>query len=136
VEPVRPNNRVPIIGLVSAFGAVSSLQLQRIWDGVHGRVVHGDRITLGVIELDPGSVIPEESHEHEQVGICLSGSLTFRIGNESRDLGPRESWVIPSNVPHVVHVGPDGAVVIDVFTPTREDWREGPRTGPRDARWP
>jgi quercetin dioxygenase-like cupin family protein len=121
---------------VSAFGSISSLELQRIWDGVHGRVVHGDRITLGVIELDPGSVIPEHSHENEQLGICLSGSLWFRVGDESRDLGPGESWVIPSNVPHEVRVGPDGAVVVDVFAPVREDWRATSAAEPRAPRWP
>jgi quercetin dioxygenase-like cupin family protein len=121
---------------VSAFGSVSSLELQRIWDGVHGRVVHGDRITFGVIELDPGSVIPEHRHEHEQLGICLSGSLWFRVGDESRDLGPGESWVIPSNVRHEVRVGPEGAVVIDVFTPTRDDWRAIAAAKPRLPRWP
>jgi quercetin dioxygenase-like cupin family protein len=121
---------------VSAFGSVSTLDLQRIWDGVHGRVVHGERITLGVIELDPDSVIPEHSHEHEQLGICLSGSLVFRVGDETRELHAGETWCIRGNVPHDVHVGPDGAVVIDVFTPTRDDWRQAERVGRRDPRWP
>jgi quercetin dioxygenase-like cupin family protein len=121
---------------VGAFGAVSSLDLQRIWEGVHGRVVHGERISLGVIELDPGSVVPEHSHEHEQLGMCLSGSVRFRVGDESRDLGPGETWCIPSNVPHEVEVGPEGAVVIDVFAPTRDDWRDAERIGSRTPRWP
>ncbi len=121
---------------MSAFGSVSSLDLQRIWDGVHGRVVHGDRITLGVIELDANSLVPEHSHEHEQLGMCLSGSLLFRVGDESRELGPGETWSIPGNVPHEVQVGPDGAVVIDVFTPTRDDWREAPQADARAPRWP
>jgi quercetin dioxygenase-like cupin family protein len=121
---------------VGAFENVSSLDLQRIWEGVHGRVVHGQRITLGLIELDPGSVVPEHSHEHEQLGMCLSGSLRFRVADESRQLGPGETWCIASNVPHEVEVGPEGAVVIDVFAPTRDDWREAPRVGPRSPRWP
>jgi quercetin dioxygenase-like cupin family protein len=121
---------------VSAFGDLSSLELQRIWDGVHGRVIHGDRITLGVIELDANSVVPEHRHENEQLGICLSGSLVFRVAEESRELGPGETWSIPSNVPHEVHVGPDGAVVLDVFAPTRDDWREAPRVELRAPRWP
>ena len=121
---------------MSAFANVSSLDLQRIWDGVHGRVVHGERITLGVIELDANSVVPEHSHEHEQLGMCVSGSLRFRVGEESRKLGPGETWAIPSNVPHEVHVGPEGAVVIDVFAPTRDDWREAPPAGARHPRWP
>ena len=121
---------------MNAFGSVSSLELQRIWDGVHGRAVHGERITLSVIELDPGSVVPEHSHEHEQLGICLSGSLVFRVGNETRELHAGETWCIPANVPHEVHVGAEGAVVIDVFAPTRDDWLEAERVGERRPRWP
>src|SRR4029450_3417737 len=98
---------------MSAFGNLSSLDLQRIWDGVRGRIVHGDRLTLGVIELDPGSVVPEHRHDNEQRGSCLTGSLVFRVGDETRELGPGETWCIRGNVPHEVHVGPDGAVVID-----------------------
>ena len=121
---------------MSAFADISSLDLQRIWDGVHARVVHGERITLGVIELDAGGVIPEHSHEHEQVGVCLQGSLVFRVGDESRELRAGETWCIPGNVPHEVHVGPAGAVVIDVFAPTRDDWREAATVEPRGPRWP
>ena len=121
---------------MSAFDDVSSLDLRRIWDGVHGRVVHGDRITLGVLELDANSIVPQHSHENEQLGMCLAGSLVFRVGDESRELGPGETWAIPSNVAHEVEVGPDGAVVIDVFAPTRDDWREAPRADAREPRWP
>jgi quercetin dioxygenase-like cupin family protein len=121
---------------VSSFDDLSTLDLQRIWDGVHVRVVQGDRITLGVIELDPNSVVPEHSHENEQLGMCLSGSLVFRVADESRELGPGETWTIPGNVPHEVHVGPAGAVVIDVFVPPRDDWREAERVDARPPRWP
>ncbi len=121
---------------MDVFDNVSSLDLQRIWDGVHGRVVHGERITLGVIELDADSIVPEHSHDHEQLGICLSGSLVFRVGDDSKELAAGDTWSIPSNVPHEVHVGPAGAVVIDVFAPTRDDWREAERIASRPPRWP
>ena len=41
---------------MSAFNHLSSLDLQRIWDGVYGRMIHGQQITLGVIELDPNAL--------------------------------------------------------------------------------
>ena len=121
---------------MSAFAGLSSLDLQRIWNSVHGRVVHGEKITLGVIELDPNSHVPEHQHENEQLGMCLRGSLGFRVGDETRELAAGDTWSIPSNVPHEVQVGPEGAVVIDVFVPTREDWREADHVEPRPPRWP
>ena len=121
---------------MGAFDSMSSLDLRRIWDGVHARVIHGDRLTLGVVELDPNSIVPEHQHENEQLGICLAGSLRFRVADETRELGAGDTWTIRSNVPHEVHVGPDGAVVLDVFAPTRDDWREAPAVDARQPRWP
>lgn len=108
---------------------------QQIWDGVLGRSVHGERITLGVVELDPDSVVPEHSHENEQLGLVLSGSLSFRVGEETRELGPGGTWRITANTPHEVWAGPEGAVVIDVFSPVREDWEPLERRE-RPPRWP
>lgn len=121
---------------MSAFGSVSSIELRRIWDGVHARVVRGDRTTLGVVELDPNAVVPEHAHEQEQLGICLEGSLEFRVADERRALGPGDTWAIRSNVPHEVRVGPAGAVVVDVFAPGRHEWHEAPPAAARDPRWP
>jgi len=121
---------------MSAFDDLSSLELQRIWDGVHARVVHGGRLTFGVVERDADTVVPEHSHEHEQLGMCLAGSLEFRVADETRELTPGMTWSIPSNVPHEVQVGAEGAVVIDVFAPTRDDWREAPAVDERTPRWP
>ena len=109
---------------MSAFGDISGMRGQQIWDGVVGRAVHGERITMGVIELDPGSIVPEHRHENEQLGVVLRGSVAFRVGDETRELRPGETWRIPANTPHEVRTGPDGAVVIDVFAPARDDWKE------------
>ena len=121
---------------MDALKDLAALNLQRIWDGVHGRVLHGERITLAVIELDPNGVVPEHSHENEQLGMCLGGSLAFRVGDESRELGPGGTWTIPGGVAHEVQAGRDGAIVIDVFVPPREDWREAEFVDPRPPRWP
>jgi quercetin dioxygenase-like cupin family protein len=68
--------------------------------------------------------------------MVIEGTLTFRIGDETRELGPGQTWSIPSNVPHEVTAGPDGAVVIDVFAPVRADWDELEKSEPRPSRWP
>jgi len=121
---------------VSAFDELGAIGPQDIWNGVSVRAVHGERITLGVVELEPDSVVSEHSHENEQLGMVLSGSLTFRVGDESRELGPGATWRIPANTPHEVVTGPGGAIVIDVFAPTRDDWAAFEPQAPRAPRWP
>jgi quercetin dioxygenase-like cupin family protein len=121
---------------VSAFDDLAGLEVLRIWDGVVARTVDGERLGLAVVELDPDSVVAEHSHENEQLGIVLSGSVRFRVGDEIRELEPGGAWRIPPNTPHEVHTGPEGAVVIDVFAPAREDWRAVERAKPRPPRWP
>ncbi|SEG65055.1 Cupin domain protein [Nonomuraea solani] len=113
---------------------LSAIAPTRIWKDVLARVVQGDRLTLAVVELPPGGVVPEHHHANEQLGLCLTGTLTFRVGDETRDLGPGGTWCIRADVPHEVTAGPDGAVVVEAFSPPRTDWTE---TAPRETpHWP
>jgi unsaturated pyranuronate lyase len=115
---------------------IAAMQLMQVWDGVVARTVHGERLSLAVVELEPNAVVPEHSHENEQLGLVLSGTASFRVGTETRELGPGGTWRIPSNTPHEVHTGPDGAVVVDVFAPVRADWDGLERLEPRAPVWP
>lgn len=121
---------------MSAFAKLSDLETLPIWDGVLGRAVQGAHITMGVLELEPHSVVPEHRHDNEQLGIVLRGSMTFTIGGEQRELTAGDTYTIPSNVPHGVTTGADGAVVIDVFSPVRQDWSRFEPQPPRAPRWP
>jgi quercetin dioxygenase-like cupin family protein len=111
---------------VSAFADLASIAPQQVWERIAARSVHGDRITMSVVELDPGAVVAEHSHENEQLGIVLRGTMDFRVGDQRRELGPGGTWCIPANTPHEATAGPEGAVVIDVFAPPRDDFRELP----------
>lgn len=121
---------------MSHLGELAGLEPFRVFDGVAARSVDGERVAFAIVELDPSAAVPEHSHEHEQLGIVLSGSVTFRVAAETRDLGPGGTWRIPPNVPHEVHAGPSGAIVLDVFAPVREDWAALERLGERAPRWP
>jgi quercetin dioxygenase-like cupin family protein len=124
-------------GAVSAFAGLDDLTPLRIWDGVVGRAVEGERTTFAIIELEAGCSIPEHSHHNEQIGVCIAGSILFRIGEETRDVVPGDTWCIPGDVPHQIEVGADGAVVAECFTPARADWAGLERLSDWPAaRWP
>jgi len=121
---------------VSAFDDLGGLAPQQLFAGFLARSLHGERITLAVVEIDPGAALPEHHHENEQLGMVLRGTLRFRVGDEERELGPGGTWRIPSNMPHSATAGPNGAVALDVFTPTRDDWQALDAESPREPLWP
>jgi quercetin dioxygenase-like cupin family protein len=121
---------------LSAFADIGDVGPQQIWHGVVARAVHSDRMTMGLIELDAGAVVPEHRHEQEQIGILLAGSMTFRVGDEKKTVGPGGTWTILANVPHSVEAGPDGAVAFEIFAPLRDDWSRFEAEPARPPRWP
>jgi quercetin dioxygenase-like cupin family protein len=118
---------------MSAFGGIDRLEHLRIWDGVTAQAVEGERTTLAVVDLEPESSVPEHSHENEQLGVLIRGSMRFRVGDETREVGPGDTWRILGHVPHEVTAGPDGALAIESFTPVRDDWAGLERLDDRPA---
>jgi quercetin dioxygenase-like cupin family protein len=116
---------------------MGTLPIIEVWgDAVRARRVEGERVTLAIVELAPDALVPGHRHENEQLGVVITGSLTFTVGDETRELGPGGTWRIPSDTPHHVVVGPSGAVVIDVFAPIRADWDALPSEPPSTPIWP
>ena len=108
-----------------------------VWgETVQARVIVGRNASLAVVELEPNAVVPEHRHEAEQLGMVIRGQMHFTVDGETRDLGPGGTWRILSDRPHDVVAGPEGAVVIDVFTPVRSDWDGKPVLGTPAPQWP
>jgi quercetin dioxygenase-like cupin family protein len=103
------------------FEDVRSFELA---DGVTGRPLFGEGAMLNLIEFEPGAVVPLHSHPHEQLGVILSGSLIMVVDGESHELGPMDAIALPGGIEHSAVAGPEGAVMLDVFAPVREDYRE------------
>ena len=91
--------------------------------GVTMHTFEGKQMTLSVVDMEPGALIPEHQHPHEQIGYLVRGSGTFRIGGQTYQVQAGQMWRIPGNMPHEVTAGPEGLRAIDVFYPVREDMR-------------
>jgi quercetin dioxygenase-like cupin family protein len=87
--------------------------------------VYGERTMLARLELRKGAVVPEHSHENEQITYILEGALRFTMGGgRVLTVGAGEVLVIPSHMPHRAEAVED-TVDLDVFTPPRADWIAG-----------
>ena len=92
--------------------------------GVSGQPLFGADAMLNLIRFEPGSTVPLHSHPHEQLGIVLEGMQALVVEGVAHELGPFEAYVLPGGVEHSAYCGPEGSLVLDVFTPVREDYAE------------
>ncbi|MCX7394425.1 MAG: cupin domain-containing protein [Planctomycetales bacterium] len=90
--------------------------------GCRMRTPFGQNIMLSHLEMDDGAEVPLHSHPHEQGGMLIRGRLQLTIGDETRLCESGAMFLIPPNVPHraVAVAGP--VLVLDVFSPVREDY--------------
>jgi quercetin dioxygenase-like cupin family protein len=106
----------PIFGLNAETPAVEPMS------GIQRRtLVWGERMLFVEFVLAKGSGVPPHQHPHEQLGYVVSGWMEFTIGDEVRVLGPGDAYRMPSEVVHSTKALED-TVVVDVFSPIREDY--------------
>ncbi len=99
----------------------NDMAVEAIGQSIGRRFITGERMTVCRFDLKRGGIVPRHSHDHEQISCVLSGALKFDIDGEEVVVRAGEVMQIPSWVPHGVDVLED-AVVIDVFSPVRQDW--------------
>jgi quercetin dioxygenase-like cupin family protein len=92
--------------------------------GVTGQPLFGAGGMLNLIRFEPGSTVPLHRHEHEQLGIVLEGMQALVVDGVAHEMEALEAYVLPGGVEHSAYCGPEGALVLDVFTPVREDYQE------------
>ncbi len=106
--------------MLTARDSVSPVEML---PGVTRRTLNeGERTMLCEIELKKDSVVPLHTHPHEQIGYLASGRISFRIGEEERELRAGDSWCVPGDVPHMVTTLED-SIAIDIFSPPRDEYR-------------
>ena len=96
---------------------------KQLLPGVLARTFWGEKMLLSLVDLHAHAVIPPHSHPHEQIGMCLEGEFPFTIGDETRIVKPGDVWVIPGGVEHSVAMGDTPGLVVEMFSPVREEYK-------------
>lgn len=89
-------------------------------EGISVKPVIGDRLNIQEVVLEPGAVAPVHTHDEEQLGYVVSGSCEFTDGKSTWRLGPGDCYAAPPGTPHGATAFEDGCVIIDAFSPPRE----------------
>ena|SRR5258708_39506104 len=104
------------------------------WDRVESRVVDkgikrqmvvGQNIMVCRFTFDPFVVTDEHTHPHEQVTLVVKGKVKFTLSGAERIVCAGDVLHFPSNNKHGATMLDEEVVLIDIFSPIREDFLNG-----------
>ena len=102
----------------------SDMPKEKVTDMLDRRLITADRMMLSHVYLKKGAIVPQHSHENEQLTYILEGGLRFWIGADQAqviDVMAGDVLHIPSNVLHKAEALAD-TLDVDIFSPPRQDW--------------
>lgn len=99
------------------------IESKTIVEGLNRKVLAADgKMMITEMNFEPNVAAALHSHPHEQVTYIVNGKVLFKLGEEELVMVTGDSVYCPPDVPHSV-TSIDKSVVIDVFTPQREDFK-------------
>jgi quercetin dioxygenase-like cupin family protein len=105
------------------FVSTTDVEQIEMLPGIHRRTMATtDEAMLCQFLLDKGATVPLHQHMNDQIGYVVSGKIEVTIGNEMRVLTKGDSYAVPGGIMHCTTALED-SLVIDVFSPPREDYR-------------
>ncbi len=100
------------------------VQEEKLTPSLSRWVIHGEKMTIARILVRKGAVVPVHKHVHEQLSMVESGRLLFTVAEEQALLQAGDMILTPPDAPHTVEALED-TVVLDFFSPHRDDWVRG-----------
>lgn len=89
---------------------------------VRRTLITTDKLMMCEFQFNKGAEIPIHSHPHEQVGYVVKGKVRMTINKAEYILTTGDTYGAPPNVSHGATII-DDAILIDTFSPPREDYR-------------
>ena len=99
----------------------SEVELEHLNPQLDRQMITGENLMIARVLLKKGVVVPEHSHENEQLTYILEGTLRFWIDGKVIDVHAGEVLCIPPHMSHKAQAMED-TVDLDVFYPPRQDW--------------
>lgn len=111
----------------------TSIPSERIAHGIERQMIWGDQLMVCRLRIAPRVVTAVHAHRHEQITIVERGTVRFTIAGQDRISSAGDILHFPSHCEHGATVLEDEVVLIDIFSPVREDFLSAPAGGPDSA---
>jgi quercetin dioxygenase-like cupin family protein len=100
----------------------SSIPVEQIGEGIQRQMVWGERLMICRLHFAPHVVTAVHSHPHEQITLVEQGRVQFFVAGEPVLASAGDVLHFPSNVEHGATMLDEEVVLVDIFSPIREDF--------------
>ena len=90
--------------------------------GIRRQMVIGENVMMVRFTFEPFLVTPEHTHPHEQMTIVVKGKVKFTIEGDVKIVSPGDVLYFPPHNRHGATMLDEEVVLIDIFSPIREDF--------------
>ena len=96
---------------------------KQITEGDVERFIYtGENIQIVLYHFPPNKTFPNHFHKkEEQMGFMFSGKMVLKIEGKEKTLLPGDFYHAPTGVEHNAWTLDEPAVLIDIFSPVRDD---------------
>lgn len=106
-----------------------AIPAETIAPGIERRMIWGERLMICRLRFDPHVVTAVHTHPHEQMTIVERGRVRFTVDGEERIASAGDVLHFPPNIPHGATMLDEEVVLVDIFSPLREDLLPGHQQG-------
>jgi quercetin dioxygenase-like cupin family protein len=99
-----------------------TIPAERVGEGIERQMVVGEQLMICRLKIQPRVVTPVHSHVHEQITMVERGRVLYIVNGVERLVTSGDVLHFPPNVPHGATMLDEEVVLVDVFTPKREDF--------------
>lgn len=100
----------------------SNIPVERVADGIERQMLVGDQMMICRFRFKPFLETPQHDHPHEQMTIVERGKVRFFIEGKEQIAKAGDVLHFPSQCWHGATMMDEEVVLIDIFTPLREDF--------------
>ena len=100
----------------------SSIPVEQIADGIERQMIWGEQLMVCRLRIAPRVVTAIHAHPHEQITLVERGTVRFTIAGQERVSSAGDVLHFPSQCEHGATMLDDEVVLIDIFSPVREEF--------------
>lgn len=109
--------------LVTDWASIPTVQTA---PGIKRQMIVGQNVMVCRFTFDPLVVTPEHTHPHEQMTLVMKGKVKFYVSGEERIVSAGDVLHFPPHNRHGATMLDEEVVLIDIFSPIREDFLDAP----------